>query len=189
MDFHLSSYSLSAPRPHGKRPAGKCGSPSESVAKIGRKCKVPMPSHIFLGSCTTKNSSRKHRTMVWPPFGPEKRLCPVGNTGVPRRSSEGTVENLWGYAYRSSHKSGSCHSSPGVVHTSPGLVLPNQGARRNSRRVVKRTARSIRLGRRSESIMLKKAANCLENTLFARVYTFFISRKKYSPLHTERVSC
>ena len=108
MDFHLLRYCLSAPRPHGKRPAGKCGSPSESVAKIGRKCKVPMPSHIFLGSCTTKNSSRKHRTMVWPPFGPEKRLCPVGNTGVPRRSSERTVENLWGYAYRSSHKSGSC---------------------------------------------------------------------------------
>ena len=65
---------------------------------------------------------------------------------------------------------GVVHTSPGVVHTSPRLVLPNQGARRNSRRVVKRTARSIRLGRRSESIMLKKAANCLENTLFARAY-------------------
>ena len=113
MDFHLSSYNFSAPG----RMATACRkaglSSVKAVAKIGRKCKVPMPSLDFLGFCTTKNSSRKHRTMIWPPFGPEKRLCPVGNTGVPRRSSEGTVENLWGYTYRSSHKSGSCSFKSG----------------------------------------------------------------------------
>ena len=82
-------------------------------------------------------------------------------------TSSGVVHTSPGVVHTSP---GVVHTSPGVVHTSPRLVLPNQGARRNSRRVVKRTSRSIRLGRRSEAIMLKKAANCLENTLFARVY-------------------
>ena len=82
---------------------------------------------------------------------------------------------------------GVVHTSPGVVHTSPGVVLPYQGARRNSRRVVKRTSRSIRLGRRSESILLKKAANCLENTLFARViYVFYFPKKVFTPSHRAR---
>ena len=80
-------------------------------------------------------------------------------------------------------------TSPGVVSTSPGLVLPNQGTRRNSRRVVKRTTRSVRPGRRSESVMLKKPQSVWEIRFsHAYIYTYFTSRKKYSPLHTERVS-
>ena len=66
---------------------------------------------------------------------------------------------------------GAVHTSPGVVHTSPGVVLPNQGARWNSRRVVKETSRSTRLGRRSESIMLKKPQSVWE-VLFSRAYIY-----------------
>ena len=62
-------------------------------------------------------------------------------------------------------------TSPGVVPTSPGLVLPNQGTRRNSRRVVKRTTRSVRPGRRSESIMLKKPQSVWE-IFFSRAYIY-----------------
>ena len=62
-------------------------------------------------------------------------------------------------------------TSPGVVPTSPGLVLPNQGTRRNSRRVVKRTTRSVWPARRSESIMLKKPQSVWE-VLFSRTYIY-----------------
>ncbi len=100
-------------------------------------------------------------------------------------TSPGVVHTSPGVVHTSP---GVVHTSPGVVHTSPGVVLPYQGARRNSRRVVKGSSRSIRLGRRSESIMLKKAANCLENTLFARayIYVYYFPKKVFTPSHRAR---
>lgn len=80
-------------------------------------------------------------------------------------------------------------TSPGFVPTSPGLILPNQGTRRNSRRVVKRTTRSVRPGRRSESIMLKKPQSVWE-VLFSRayiyIYVFYFPEKVFTPSHGAR---
>ena len=58
-----------------------------------------------------------------------------------------------------------------VVLTSPGLVLPNQGVVRTSRRLMKRTSRSVRLGRRSGFIGLKKPQSVLK-MLFSRAYIY-----------------
>ena len=76
-------------------------------------------------------------------------------------------------------------STPGLVLTNPGLVLSTPGLVRNCRRLVKITSCYVRLGQWSGHISLKKTQSFLEMlSLRACIYTYFISPKKYSPVHT-----
>ena len=80
-------------------------------------------------------------------------------------------------------------TSPGLVLSNQGLVLSTPGLVRNSRRLVKNTSRHVRLGRRGGIITLKKSSNLFgEGSLYAHVYTYFISLKMYSPIHIMPVS-
>ena len=75
-------------------------------------------------------------------------------------------------------------STPGLVLSTPRLVWPTPGLVRNSRRLVKNTSRRVRLGRRSGIITLKMRQSVWWRLFYARVYTYYISRKMYSPIHT-----
>ena len=79
-------------------------------------------------------------------------------------------------------------STPGLALSTPGLVLSTPGLVRNSRRLVKHTSRRVRLGRRSGIITLKMRQSVWWRLFYARVYTYYISRKMYSPIHAMLVS-
>ena len=76
-------------------------------------------------------------------------------------------------------------TSPGLDLSTPGLVLSTPGLVRNSRRLVKNTSRGP--GKRNNHAE-KMLGSVWWRPFYARVYTYFISLKMYSPIHMMPVS-
>ena len=107
------------------------------------------------------------------------------------RGAAGRSWTLTGHPYKREHEMLLAQvrellpTSQGLVLSTPGLVLSNPGLVRNCRRLVKITSCCVRLGQWSGHISLKKTLSFLEMlSLRACIYTYFISPKKYSPVHT-----
>ena len=74
--------------------------------------------------------------------------------------------------------------SPRVVLRSPGVDLLTRRAWRNSRRLVKKTSRRVRPGRRSGQITLNKSKSALWiHSSRAYIYVFYFPKKVFTPSH------
>ena len=73
-----------------------------------------------------------------------------------------------------------------ALPNSPGVVFPTRRVRQNSRRLVKSTSRSGRLGSTRRFNHAEKAVFCFGNTLFARAYIRILFPEKSIHSFTRR---